>query len=145
MSITIGLGNATPSFETFYPMGSKEAKAGKADDAIFWLYSRGLETARDAYIYNFSCEACAEHGRRMTADYLAAVEEMVQQQLSVLDEHSDLRKQFDRAVQEAVRTQPEQTEAEVICTQLLFLRDIRISGNSLTVQRRTRNVAIHQI
>ena len=109
-------------FETFYPMGSKEAKAGKADDAIFWLYSRGLETARDAYIYNFSCEACAEHGRRMTADYLAAVKEMVQRQLSVLDEHSDLKKQFDRAVQEAVRTQPEQTEAEVICTQLLVFK-----------------------
>ena len=91
-------------FETFYPMGSKEAKAGKADDAIFWLYSRGLETARDAYIYNFSCEACAEHGRRMTADYLAAVKEMVQRQLSVLDEHSDLKKQFDRAAEEAERS-----------------------------------------
>ena len=117
-----------PAFENFTPLGSDDARMGITDDTIFWLYSRGLETARDAYIYNFSREACAENGRRMTTDYLAAFEEMVQRQLSVLDEQSSIRRQFDRAVQEAIRTQPERAEAEAICTQLLVFKrhpDIR--------------------
>ena len=69
------------AFAQFYPMGSKETKAGKANDAIFRLYSLGLATGRDAYIYNFSRDACAENAERMTQDYLAA--------LSDLDENLD--------------------------------------------------------
>ena len=38
-------------FQQFYPSGTKEAKLGKADDAIFGLYSLGLATGRDPYIY----------------------------------------------------------------------------------------------
>ena len=64
------------AFAQFYPMGSKEAKAGKMDDTIFGLYSQGLETTRDAYIYNFSRDACAENALRMTQDYLDAFSEL---------------------------------------------------------------------
>ena len=64
------------AFAKFYPLGTKEAKAGRADDAIFRLYSRGLATSRDAYLYNFSRDACAENAQRMTQDYLAALSEM---------------------------------------------------------------------
>ena len=70
------------AFAEFYPLGSKETKAGKADDAIFRLYSLGLATGRDAYVYNFSRDACAENAERMTQDYLAA--------LSDLDENLEL-------------------------------------------------------
>ena len=63
-------------FAKFYPLGSKEAKAGKMDDTIFGLYSQGLETTRDAYIYNFSRDACAENALRMTQDYLDALSEL---------------------------------------------------------------------
>ena len=64
------------AFSKFYPIGTKEAKAGRADNAIFRLYSRGLATSRDAYIYNFSRNACAENALRMTQDYLAALSEI---------------------------------------------------------------------
>ena len=64
------------AFAKFYPLGTKEAKAGKADDAIFHLYSLGISTNRDAYIYNFSSNACAETARLMTQEYLAAVSEL---------------------------------------------------------------------
>ena len=57
-------------FSEFYPLGTKEAKAGKADDAIFRLYSRGLATSRDTYVYNFSRDVCTENALRMTQDYL---------------------------------------------------------------------------
>ena len=66
------------AFANFYPFGSKDTKAGVTDDAIFRLYSQGLNTARDAYIYNFSRDACAENAQRMTADYLAALSEIEQ-------------------------------------------------------------------
>ena len=79
----------------FYPLGTQEAKAGKVDNAIFVLYSLGLATGRDPYIYppviadaqtcgiherdpatNFSHDACAENAQRMTQDYLAAISEL---------------------------------------------------------------------
>ena len=62
-------------FAQFYPLGSEDAKAGRADDAIFRLYSQGVKTNRDAYIYNFTRDACAENARRMTQDYLNALSE----------------------------------------------------------------------
>ena len=64
------------TFTKFYPIGTKEAKAGKADNAIFRLYSLGLLTSRDAYIYNFSRDACIENAKRMTQDYIAAISEL---------------------------------------------------------------------
>ncbi|MDE0017093.1 MAG: damage-inducible protein, partial [Candidatus Poribacteria bacterium] len=64
------------AFTEFYPLGTKEAKADKADDAIFRLYSQGVKTNRDAYIYNFAHSACAENARRMTQDYLDALSEL---------------------------------------------------------------------
>ena len=64
------------AFSEFYPLGTKEAKAGRADDAIFRLYSRGLATSRDAYLYNFSRDACADNAQRMTQDYLDALSEL---------------------------------------------------------------------
>ncbi|MDE0240040.1 MAG: DEAD/DEAH box helicase family protein [bacterium] len=57
------------AFYALYPMGSKRAKAGKSDDAIFLQYSRGLETARDAYIYNYSSVTCAQVAKRMVKNY----------------------------------------------------------------------------
>ena len=45
-------------FAEFCPLGSENTLDGKDDDAIFKLYSNGYQTGRDAYIYNFSREAC---------------------------------------------------------------------------------------
>ncbi len=49
---------------------------GKADDAIFKLYSRGYATGRDAYLHNFSRHACLDNARRMTKEYRAAIAEL---------------------------------------------------------------------
>lgn len=74
------------AFSNFYPLGSENTKAGKADDAIFRLYLRGLETTRDAYIYNLSREACAENAKRMVQDYLAARSELKENPELTIDE-----------------------------------------------------------
>ena len=64
------------AFAEFYPLGSQDVRAGNADDAIFELYSQGVKTNRDVYIYNFTRDACAENARRMTQDYLDALSEL---------------------------------------------------------------------
>ena len=70
------IGQRDEAFQKLYPMGSKDAKAGKTDDTIFKLYSRGLATSRDAYIYNFSHQACGKNVRAMIDDYLGALQEL---------------------------------------------------------------------
>ena len=70
------IGQRRDVFQQFYPMGSEDAKRGRTDDAIFGLYSQGVKTGKDAYIYNFSRDACAENAQRMTQDYLNALHEL---------------------------------------------------------------------
>ena len=80
------IGQRSEALQQFYPLGSKDAKAGRADDAIFKLYSLGLATGRDPYIYNFSRETCAENAGRMAQDYLAATSELEENPELALDE-----------------------------------------------------------
>ena len=43
------------TFSQYPPIGSKEVKSGKGDgNAIFQMYSNGIKTNRDAWLYNFS-------------------------------------------------------------------------------------------
>ncbi len=58
-------------FDTFVPMGSKEAKAvkGEAVDAIFKTYSTGVKTNRDAWVYNFNRNVLIENMNRMIETY----------------------------------------------------------------------------
>ncbi len=70
------IGQRSEAFQQFYPIGSKDARVGRADDTIFQLYSRGLATGKDAYIYNFSRDACAENARQMTQSYLNALHDL---------------------------------------------------------------------
>ena len=67
------IGQRDEAFEPLYPVGTKEAKAGRANDAVFRLYSRGLATSRDAYVYNFSRDACADNARRVVENYRGAM------------------------------------------------------------------------
>ena len=70
------IGQRSEVFQQFCPMGSKDARTGREDDTIFRLYSRGLATGKDTYIYNFSRDACAENARRMTRNYLNALHDL---------------------------------------------------------------------
>ena len=58
-------------FETFMPLGSKEAKAtpGGAMDVIFMRYSSGIKTNRDFWAYNYSRSALIENMSRMIDTY----------------------------------------------------------------------------
>ena len=62
-------------FETFIPMGSKEAKAAKGvvKDVVFQSYSTGILTGRDAWVYNFHRDVLAENMTRTIGTYNAEV------------------------------------------------------------------------
>ncbi len=64
-----------PEFDTFTPMGTKQAKAikGTAVDVIFKAYSRGIVTCRDAWTYNFNKNILTENVSRMIETYNAEV------------------------------------------------------------------------
>ena len=114
-------------FETFYPVGTKEAKANKVDNAIFRLYSLGLLTSRDAYIYNFSCDVCAKNAQHMTQDYLSAISELEQNTQLTLQQ---ITQQYSQHVTWAgdlknnLRQRKKQyitiTTSEKLCTDLLW-------------------------
>ena len=58
-------------FETFIPMGTKEAKAQKdeATDVIFKTYSNGVKTNRDAWVCNFNRNALTANMIGMIENY----------------------------------------------------------------------------
>ena len=70
------IGQRSEEFQKLYPVGSKAAKAGRTDEAIFKLYSNGYKTGKDAYLYNFSRDACTKNARKMVDDYLGARREL---------------------------------------------------------------------
>ncbi|MXY95511.1 MAG: DEAD/DEAH box helicase [Caldilineaceae bacterium SB0670_bin_27] len=50
-------------FETFIPLGSREAKAekGEAVDVLFHRFSGGVKSNRDAWVYNFNRDVLSEN------------------------------------------------------------------------------------
>ena len=62
-------------FDSFIPMGNKEMRAAKgaATDVIFKIYSLGVSTNRDAWVYNFDRNRLAENMSCMIENYNAEV------------------------------------------------------------------------
>ncbi len=58
-------------FDTFMPMGSREAKAKKSEEAdvIFKVYSLGVNTSRNDWAYNFDRNMLAGNMKRMIDTY----------------------------------------------------------------------------
>ena len=51
---------ADNDFEELLPLVDKKVKAGKSEEAVFKLFSRGIETGRDDWVYDLSKEALSE-------------------------------------------------------------------------------------
>jgi len=56
-------------YQNFEAVGDSDAKRGKSQNAIFRLYSSGLKTGRDGWVYNFSTKVLAKQTKTMTAAY----------------------------------------------------------------------------
>ena len=79
-----------PAFQELYPLGSKEVKARRSNEAVFRLFSNGYKTGRDSYLYNFSRDACAENARRLVGDYLSALRSRKENPKLTVDEAAKL-------------------------------------------------------
>ena len=64
------------AFQALYPIGSKDAKAGKSHDTIFKLFSNGYYSALDAHVYNYSSEICSSNARALIRQYTTAIQEL---------------------------------------------------------------------
>lgn len=66
--ITEGL---DPEFNSFLPIGTKETKSAKGlhNNALFQIYSLGVVTSRDEWVYDFDQPRLAEKMRRFVRDY----------------------------------------------------------------------------
>ena len=64
-----------PEFATFLPLGDKEnkKKGGKLIPSVFRIFSSGIKTNRDAWVYNFSQRKVAEKMQSMIAFYNSEV------------------------------------------------------------------------
>jgi len=58
-------------FESFLPIGSKDAKAGMTVPTIFRTYSLGVSTNRDAAVYDFDAKRLAKRVEQFADDYNA--------------------------------------------------------------------------
>src|SRR5579862_8559536 len=61
-------------FSSFLNLGSKRTKSGMDANAIFSTYSRGLETARDEWLYGFDAQDLEVKARRLTENYNSEVD-----------------------------------------------------------------------
>ena len=64
-------------FETFVPMGTQAAKAGKDNQTIFAVYGGGLKSNRDSWVYNYNRERLAEEMGAFVSAYNMEVERWV--------------------------------------------------------------------
>ncbi|MCP4372448.1 MAG: DNA helicase, partial [Deltaproteobacteria bacterium] len=63
-------------FETFIPIGTKEAKSSKKQnvEAIFKLFSNGNDSGRDSWVYNFSHDEVLKNAKLFTETYNSEVD-----------------------------------------------------------------------
>ncbi len=68
-------------FDAYLPIGSKEAKRAKPDQAetIFKTYSGGVKTNRDIYVYDFDYNPLAKRIKRFVEDYNSQVDKYKRQ------------------------------------------------------------------
>lgn len=57
------------NYGIYQPIGDKKDKGKPTTPGVFQLYSRGLATSRDAWVYNFSARAVEENMHRMIEFY----------------------------------------------------------------------------
>ena len=57
-------------FDSFLPLVDKEVKAGRSEEAVFKIFSRGVATQRDEWVYVFSRDALIEKVKYLVDAYM---------------------------------------------------------------------------
>ena len=70
-------------FNTFLPLINKQVKAGKSQEAVFHLFSRGVASQRDEWVYNFSKEALIDRMSYFVEVYQERLDKNVKRELDI--------------------------------------------------------------
>ena len=57
-------------FDSFLPLIDKEVKAGRSEEAVFKIFSRGVATQRDEWVYDFSQDSLIEKVKYLIDAYM---------------------------------------------------------------------------
>ena len=57
-------------FDSFLPLVDKEVKAGRSEEAVFKIFSAGVKTQRDEWVYDFSRDALIEKAKYLVDGYM---------------------------------------------------------------------------
>lgn len=66
----IGLIRLNNDFDSFLALVDKDVKAGRSEEAIFYLFSRGVATQRDEWVYDFSRDSLIEKVKYLVDAYM---------------------------------------------------------------------------
>jgi len=84
-------------FDSFLPLIDKEVKAGKSQEAVFQLFSAGVKTQRDEWVYDFSKEALIERMKYFVEVYQERLENDVKRDLDIKWDR-ELEKYLERKI-----------------------------------------------
>ena len=93
-----------PEFQAFLPMGTKEGKGAKGMNAetLFKMYSLGVATNRDTYVYSFDVSGLSTRARVFIDIYNTAVDRLKRPSseigINALVDTSDIRIKWTRQV-----------------------------------------------
>jgi len=93
-------------FDDFLPLIDKQVKAGKSQEAVFQLFSRGVATQRDEWVYDFSKEALIERMKYFVEVYQERLKDGKRRKLDIkwdreLDKYLKRRvsKKFEESIE----------------------------------------------
>jgi predicted helicase len=92
-------------FDTFIPLIDKEVKNGKSQKAIFELFSLGVATHRDAWVYDFSKKNVEQKVRFLIDIYQKSVENNDFEKKKIIAWDADLEKYRQRGIKKKFEKQ----------------------------------------
>ena len=84
-------------FDSLLPLIDKDVKAGRSQEAVFQLFSRGVATQRDEWVYDFSKEALIEQIKYLVEVYQDRLEKGVKRELDIKWD-ADLERYLERGI-----------------------------------------------
>ncbi|MFM5891370.1 MAG: type ISP restriction/modification enzyme, partial [Dolichospermum sp.] len=87
-------------FDSLLPLVDKDVKAGKAEEAVFKLFSRGVATQRDEWVYDLSEESLVNKMKFFVEIYQSQFDKQPEAKLSQqIKWDEDLKSYFKRKIQ----------------------------------------------
>ncbi|HZG72972.1 MAG TPA: type ISP restriction/modification enzyme, partial [Chondromyces sp.] len=100
------INQANNDFDSLLPLVDKEVKGGKAQTAVFQLFSRGVATQRDEWAYDLSKESLADKMKFFVQIYQSEFNNQNQNDFSHLIKwDEDLRSYFKRGIKKEFNQQ----------------------------------------